>query len=84
VNKRQKKTLQKIFEKPTRADITWTEAESLLKARNAVIRYGSGSVTMAAINKHVVCVHRPHPQKELKKRAVEALRDFFENTGITP
>jgi hypothetical protein len=38
-----KKTLQAIFEQPVRANILWTDVESLLEACGAEVSEGRGS-----------------------------------------
>jgi len=50
VNKKQQKTLKKIFAKPTRADIAWNEVKSLLAACNADISEGRGGVKIMMKN----------------------------------
>jgi hypothetical protein len=42
MNKKQRRTLQRIFEKPERSDIPWKEIESLLTALGAGISEGRG------------------------------------------
>ena len=84
MNKKQQKTLKKIFAKPTRADIAWNEVESLLAACDAHISEGRGSRIRIVLSNQVLNLHTPHPQKELKKYAVELVRDFLRNTGVKP
>ncbi|MCK4728954.1 MAG: type II toxin-antitoxin system HicA family toxin [Desulfobacterales bacterium] len=84
MNKKQQKTLKKIFAKPTRADIAWNEVKSLLAACNADVSEGRGSRIRIVLNKQVLNLHTPHPQKELKKYAVELVREFLTNTGVKP
>jgi hypothetical protein len=82
MNKKQSRTLVKIFEKPTRADIKWDDVQSLLNAFGADIREGSGSRVLAILNRQILRIHKPHPKKELPKWAVEAVRDFLESANI--
>ena len=84
MNSKQRRTLEKIFEKPTRADISWNEFKSLLIALNAVVIEGKGSRISFAIETNVLNRHKPHPAKELKKYSVEAVRDFLINQNIEP
>lgn len=84
MNKKQQKTLKKIFAKPTRADIAWNEVESLLAACDAHISEGRWSRIRIVLSNQVLNLHTPHPQKELKKYAVELVRDFLRNTGVKP
>lgn len=82
MNKKQQKTLSRIQNKPTCADITWDEVKSVFKALGGKVREGEGSRVQIILNTRVLRLHRPHPQKELKKYAVEAIRDFLINTEI--
>lgn len=81
---RQQRTLNKIFENPTRADIEWQEVKSLLSACNADIREGRGSRIRVVIDNQVLNLHTPHPKKELKKYAVELVREFLAKVGVQP
>lgn len=82
MNKKQQKTLSRIQDKPTRGDITWDEVQSFFKAISAKIREGEGSKVQIILNTRVLRIHKPHPQKELKKYAVEAIRDFLINNEV--
>ncbi|MFO8101922.1 MAG: type II toxin-antitoxin system HicA family toxin [Dehalococcoidia bacterium] len=84
VNKKQQKTLKRIFETPARADIKWSEVESLLSAYDADIKEGKGSRLRVALDDRFLNLHKPHPQKEMKKYAVELVRDFLINAGVKP
>ncbi|MDP2645139.1 MAG: hypothetical protein Q8P24_09375 [Desulfobacterales bacterium] len=43
MNKKQRQTLQKVFEKPERADISWNDIEGLFTALGAEVTEGKGS-----------------------------------------
>ena len=43
MNRKQRQTLDKIFEKPDRSDIPWANIESLCEALGADISEGRGS-----------------------------------------
>lgn len=68
--------------KPTRADVTWDEVQSFFKAIGAMVHGGEGSRVQVILNTRVLRLHKPHPQKNLKKYAVEAIRDFLINTEV--
>jgi len=78
------KTLQKIFDRPTRSDIEWLRVRSLLTACGAEILEGRGSRIRVVLNRRILNLHTPHPGKELKKYAVELVRDFLEISGVGP
>lgn len=81
---RHTKTLDAIFEKPTRADIRRDDIEALLGHCGAEITEGAGSRVRVALNGVRAVFHRPHPQPTTKKYAVEAVRDFLRNAGVKP
>ena len=83
MNRRQQRTLARIFESPSRSDIEWIEVESLLAGYGAEIRQGRGSRVRIILNKQVLNVHTPH-QKEVKKYVVEIVKDFLTSAGVTP
>lgn len=78
------KTLIAIFEKPTLANIRWSEVEQLFIALGAEITEGQGSRVRIKLNDQVVTFHRPHPGKEARRYAVEAAREFLRNHDIEP
>jgi hypothetical protein len=81
---KQQATLLKIFQRPTRSDISWQEAKALLNAIGATIKEGRGSRVMAVKDGKILRLHKPHPQKEMKKYAVERVRDYLKILEITP
>ncbi len=84
MNNRQRKTLQAIFARPTRASIAWSDIESLFAALGAEVANKGGSVMTIKLGEHVATFHRPHPQKEAKKWAVDKVRQFLTRAGVTP
>ena len=79
-----RKTLEAIFEKPERADISWRDIEALLIALGAEITEGSGSRRRVALKGVRAVFHRPHPRKETDKGAVKSVRRFLEAAGVKP
>jgi hypothetical protein len=84
VNKKQHRTLQKIFEKPERADIPWNNIEALLMALGAEVSEGGGSRIRVALNDVRAVFHRPHPQRVTNKGAVKSVRRFLIESGVKP
>ncbi len=85
MNNKQRKVLEKIFQKPTLSNIKYNEVESLLKSLGVNIDISrKGSNVFFEYNGIIQNIHRPHPQNELKKYAVEAIRDFLNETGVKP
>jgi hypothetical protein len=83
LNSKQQKTLGDVFEDPVRANIDWSDIESLLKALGKVAE-GSGSRVRAFVNGKVATFHRPHPEKETDKGTVKSVRRFLREAGVKP
>lgn len=79
---RHRKTLQAIFENPVRANILWTDIESLLVVCGAEISEGRDSRVRVALNSIRAVFHHPHPQKETDKGAVMSRRRFLMEAGV--
>jgi hypothetical protein len=84
MNKKQRRTLDKIFEKPERSDISWVNIEALLVALGAEISEGSGSRVRVALNDIRAVFHRPHPERVTNKGAVKSGRRFLQEAGVRP
>ncbi|GAP94060.1 type II toxin-antitoxin system HicA family toxin [Leptolyngbya sp. NIES-2104] len=82
LNRKQARTLQAVFETPTRADILWSDIVSLFKALGADVTQGRGSRVRVHLNGEKAVFHEPHPEKETDKGAVKSVREFLENAGI--
>ncbi|ACB54384.1 probable HicA protein [Crocosphaera subtropica ATCC 51142] len=82
LNKKQQKTLSKLFEQPVRSDISWKDIESLLLALGAEISEGRGSRVRVALNGVRAVFHRPHPQPQTDKGAVGSMRRFLTEAGV--
>ncbi|MGA7831593.1 MAG: type II toxin-antitoxin system HicA family toxin [Terracidiphilus sp.] len=84
MNKVQQVTLNDIFTRPTRANIRWSAIESLIHALGGEVMERAGSRVAARLNGVTAVFHRPHPQPETKKGAVNAVRKFLVNAGVKP
>ena len=84
MNKKQRQTLQRIFEKPERPDILWNNIESLFIALGAEVTEGKGSRVRVALNDVRAVFHRPHPQRVTNKSSVRSVRRFLIESGVTP
>ena len=78
------KTLNTIFEMPTRSDIPWASIESLLVALGAEISEGSGSRIRIVLNGVRAVLYRPHPSKVTDKGAVVSMRRFLSEAEAQP
>ena len=84
MNKKQRQTLNKIFEKPNRSDIPWVNIESLFSALGADISEGRGSRVRVALNGIRAVFHRPHPERVANKGAIKSVRRFLQEAGVRP
>jgi hypothetical protein len=84
VDRKHRKTLEAIFEKPERANIAWRDVEALFIALGAEISEGSGSRVRVALKDVRAVFHRPHPRKEINKGTVKSVRRFLEAAGVKP
>nr|WP_234009273.1 type II toxin-antitoxin system HicA family toxin [Deinococcus sp. NW-56] len=84
MNTRQRRTLGRVFEQPTRSDVAWTDVEALFRALGADITEGNGSRVRVALNGVRAVFHRPHPEKETDRGALVSVRRFLENAGVKP
>ena len=84
MNAAQRKTLEVIFEKPTRADVQWSKIEGLVKALGGEVAEGRGSRVRFRLGARVATFHGPHPKRVTGKATLEDVRRFLENAGIKP
>jgi hypothetical protein len=84
MNKANRRTLAAIYDKPTGADIRWSDIERLVVALGGTVEERAGSRVWIELNGVGAVFHRPHPKPETKKGAVEAVRQLLGNAGITP
>ena len=71
MNKKHRQTLQKIFEKPERSDISWKDIEGLFIVLGAEVSEGKGSRVRVALNDVRAVFHRPHPKRVTNKGSVK-------------
>jgi len=81
---RHRKTLEKVFETPARADVPWVDIERLLKACGAEISEGRGSRVRIALNGVRAVFHRPHPERETDRGALRSMQRFLHEAGVEP
>ena len=75
--------MELIFRNPIPADIPWADIEVLLVALGAQLSEGSGSRLRVKLNEVRAVFHRPHPEKSTDKGAVNSVRRFLENAGVS-
>jgi hypothetical protein len=82
MNKKQRQTLDRIFDKPERSDILGNDIESLFKTLGSDISEGRGSRVRVALKGVRAVFHRPHPQRGTNKSTVRSVRRFLLETGV--
>ncbi|MCP4627829.1 MAG: type II toxin-antitoxin system HicA family toxin [bacterium] len=84
MNRKQRRTLTAIFQKPTPSSIQWRDVASLIKAIGGEIQYGDGSRVRLDLKGESLNIHSPHPQKELKRYEVRLVKELLIRTGYVP
>ena len=86
MNSRHLRTLEDIFRTPPAKSIDWDDVRSLLVSEvDCTYRpaaKGSGRKFIKGQNR--LQLHEPHPDKTLKRYAVDLVREFLVTLGVTP
>lgn len=82
MNKKQRKTYDAICATPIRRNIIWNDVVWLIEILGGTVIEGNGSRVRFDLNDVSLNIHSPHPQKELKRYQVKAVRTFLINAGI--
>jgi HicA toxin of bacterial toxin-antitoxin, len=82
MNKKQRNTYSALLAEPIRRNILWNDVVSLILALDGQVFQGDGSRVRFDLNGVSLNIHSPHPQKELKRYQVKAVREFLVNAGI--
>ncbi len=77
-------TLASIFTVAVRANVRWTDIESLFLALGAEVSEGAGSRVRVRLKGIRAVFHRPHPEREVDKGALVAMREFLDRAGVHP
>ncbi|HEW79745.1 MAG TPA: type II toxin-antitoxin system HicA family toxin [Phycisphaerales bacterium] len=79
-----RKIVQAVFATPTKANIRFSDIESLLVSMGGEVNEGAGSRMSVTVSGKTAFFHRPHPGKEAKKYQVENAREFLQALGVEP
>jgi HicA toxin of bacterial toxin-antitoxin, len=82
MNKKQRNTYSALFAEPIRRNILWNDVVSLVLALDGQVLQGDGSRVRFDLHEVSLNIHSPHPQKELKRYQVKAVREFLLNAGV--
>ncbi len=84
MNRKQQKTLEQIFRRPTSGSIKWNDIESLLMGLGAELSEREGSRLGVRLFGERRVFHRPHPSPDTDKGAVTSLRQWLKDNGVEP
>lgn len=82
MNKKQRQTLEWIFEQPVRSDIQWFDIEKLFRALEADLSEGRGSRVRVALEGVRAVFHKPHPQRVTNQSTIRSVRRFLKEAGV--
>jgi len=82
MNRKNRRTLDRIIEKPERSDIPWRDIERLIIALRGEISEGRGSRVRVHLNGVRAVFHRPHPERVTDKGAVKSVRRFLKEAEV--
>ena len=81
---RHRRTLERLFARPTPPAIRWAEVESLLVALDVEIIERSGSRVRLSRDGKDKVVHRPHPSPYLPRITARNIAEFLTEIGVSP
>jgi hypothetical protein len=82
LNSKNQKTLEALFEIPSRSNLRWADFETLLASLGATILEGRGSRVRVLLNNCEAVFHRQHPRPDMNKGAVSSAREFLRRAGV--
>jgi len=82
MQKRHRKTLTDIFQKPDRKNIKWNDFIALLKALGAEITEKGGSMVGVRLGARYAVFHKPHPGNEIYPSDLKRIRRFLIEAGV--
>ena len=82
MNKKNRKTMEKIAERPERSDILWKDIEALIISLGGDVSEGRGSRVRIHLNGVRAVFHRPHPKRVTDKGAISSVRRFLKEAEV--
>ena len=84
MNRKHRKTLEQIYQRPTLGTIAWSDIEALFKALGADISERTGSRVAVVLFGEVRIFHRPHPSPNTDKGAITSIRKWLDSYEVRP
>jgi len=84
VNKKHRRTLERIFKRPASGNLPWVDIESLFIALGADVKERAGSRIAVVLFGEVRIFHRPHPSPSTDKGAIASIRKWLESNEVIP
>ena len=79
-----RRTLVRVFERPTPSDIRWEDIEAMLRACGIEVVERSGSRVGLARSGERIVIHRPHPRPVAGRATVRDIAAFLRAAGVLP
>ncbi len=79
-----RRTLDDLFQRPTRADVRWARIEALVEALGGAAEQRAGSRVLLRLNGVRAVLHSPHPSPDATRATVRAVADFLTAAGVRP
>lgn len=78
------KTLELIFNRPASGNVRWSDIEALFVELGGQVTEREGSRVLVRLFNDRRVFHRPHPEPTTDRGAVESIRKWLEENGVTP
>ncbi len=84
MKRKHRRTLERVFTRPTPANIRWNDIEGLFVELGAEISEREGSRVGVFLFDEIRVFHRPHPSPDTDKSAVASIRDWLDTNEVRP
>ena len=84
MKRKHRRTLERVFARPTPANIRWSDIEGLFVELGAEISEREGSRVGVYLFDEIRVFHRPHPGPDTDKGAVASIRDWLDVNEVRP
>lgn len=84
MKRKNQRTLELVFTRPTSANIKWRSIEEPFVKLGAEVAEHEGSRVAVVLFKEVRVFHRPHPSPNASRGAVACIRKWLKQHGVEP